>query len=104
MPWIKAAETWDARTRNDGLCLATKLASGALFPMAQSTTISTKREGEIRESGGGDNLRRVRRVAGRRWGTLDSATPGPSALAFGTVLSGNLHGNSESKPSTSIFK
>lgn len=53
MPWIKAAETWDARTRNDGLCLATKLASGALFPMAQSTTISTKREGEIREKGGG---------------------------------------------------
>lgn len=49
MPWIIAAETWDARTRKDGLCLAPKLASGALFPIAQSTTISTKEEGGTRE-------------------------------------------------------
>lgn len=94
MPWIKAAETWDARTRKDGLCLATKLASGALFPMAQSITISRQREnGELERWR--DNLRGVRRVAGRRWGILDSATPGPSVLTFGIVMQHD--GNFESK-------
>lgn len=61
---MQAAETCDARTRKDGLCLATKLALGALFPMANGRARSQQREDSEPERLR-NNLRGVRRAAGR---------------------------------------